>query len=450
MSSSLYLANILALFVSFFVVGGMLGAVLTKPDAQGVTPLMRAERRLRALIFGWEFPPFNSGGLGVACLGLTRALAGKSVDVTFVLPKRFPLSVPYAKMVTAELEKTGAAVRYIDSPIVPYATNGSYAVDADGEPIYGTDLLSETRRYAKAAAKIAREEPHDVIYAHDWLSFGAGTAAKGVSHKPLIAHVHATEFDRTGGSGVNQDVYDIERMGMHVADRVIAVSHRTKEIAVRHYGVAEEKMRVVWNGIDDETAPRPDNSIAPRLKALKDAGYELVLFAGRLTLQKGPDYFLRAAAMIARKHPNALFIIAGSGDMERQLMRQAAGLGIGDRVLFPGFLRDHDLHEAYASARIYVMPSVSEPFGITALEAMRVGTPVILSKQSGVAEAVPGAVTVDFWDVHALAERMSEILRSGELHEKLSLEGVQAASELTWDRAAASVRGVMEELVPSA
>jgi glycosyltransferase involved in cell wall biosynthesis len=371
------------------------------------------------------------------------------VDVTFVLPKRFSLSVPYAKMVSAEIEKSGAAVRYIDSPLVPYAHNGSYAVDEDGEPIYGNDLVSETRRYAKAAAKIARQEPHDVIYAHDWLSFGAGTAAKRASQKPLIAHVHATEFDRTGGSGVNQDVYDIERMGMHEADRVITVSHRTKEMALRHYGIPEGKVRVIWNGIDDETAPRPDAAVAPRLKALKDAGYELVLFAGRLTLQKGPDYFLRAAAKIARAHPNALFIVAGSGDMERQLMRQAAGLGIGDRVLFPGFLRDHDLHEAYAAADIYVMPSVSEPFGITALEAMRVGTPVILSRQSGVAEAVPGAVAVDFWDVDALAARMSEILRSAELRQKLSAEGVLAAAELTWDRAASQVRAVMDELVPA-
>lgn len=439
---------LIALLFSFFVVGAVLGAVFVKPPQPlDQHPLSRVRRRIRALIFGWEFPPFNSGGLGVASLGITRALSKNDVDVTFVLPKRFPLSVPYAKMVTAVLEDAGADVRYIDSPIVPYAIEGSYMLGPDGKPIYGTDLVSEVRRYATAGARIAEHEPHDVIYAHDWLSFGAGSAAKSRTHRPLVAHVHATEFDRTGGTGVNQLVYDIERTGMHDADRVIAVSHRTKDMVVDRYGVPTDKMRVVWNGIDDDTAPRKNPSAPARLAALKETGYKIVLFAGRLTIQKGPDHFLRAAALVAKRDPDALFVIVGSGDMTHQLMRMAAGLGIGDRVLFPGFLRDHDLHEAYASADVFVMPSISEPFGIAPLEAMRAGTPIILSKQSGVAEAVPHAVTIDFWDDQGMAARIHELISSPQKRATQIAQHPAVLSRLTWDRTGEQIRNIMDELV---
>ncbi len=441
---------LIALLFSFFVVGATLGAVFAKqPASLDQRPFARARRKLRALIFGWEFPPFNSGGLGVASLGLTRALAKSDVDVTFVLPKRFPLSVPYAKMITAEYEDIGAQVRYIDSPIVPYAIEGSYILGPDGKPIYGGDLVSEVRRYAAAGAKIAEREPHDIIYAHDWLSFGAGSAAKSASYKPLVAHVHATEFDRTGNGSVNQVVYDIERAGMHNADCVVAVSHRTKGMVIDRYGVNPSRVRVVWNGIDDETAPRRNPHAAARLAALKQAGYKIVLFAGRLTIQKGPDHFLRAAVRVAKRDPDVLFVIVGSGDMTHQLMRMAAGLGIGDRVLFPGFLRDHDLHEAYATADVFVMPSISEPFGIAPLEAMRAGTPVIISRQSGVAEAVPHATIVDFWDDQAMAARIHELLVSPQLRAAQIAKHAAVLSLLTWDRAGEKIRGIMDELVPA-
>ena len=441
---------LVALLFSFFVIGAILGAVFAKaPQSLDQRPLARARRTIRALVFGWEFPPFNSGGLGVASLGLTRALAKHDVDVTFVLPKRFPLSVPYAKMITAEYEDAGAQVHYIDSPIVPYAVEGSYMLGPDGRPIYGSDLVSEVRRYAAAGARIAEREPHDIIYAHDWLSFGAGSAAKSTSHRPLMAHVHATEFDRTGNGGVNQVVYDIERAGMHTADRVIAVSHRTKDMVVARYGVSPDKMRVVWNGIDDDTAPRANPEVPARLSALKEAGYKIVLFAGRLTIQKGPDHFLRAAARVAKQEPDALFVIVGSGDMTNQLMRMAAGLGIGDRVLFAGFLRGHDLYEAYATADVFVMPSISEPFGIAPLEAMRAGTPIVISKQSGAAEAVPHAITVDFWDDHAMAARINELLASPQRRAAQVAQHAAVLEQLTWDHAGEKVRSVMDELVPA-
>ncbi len=447
----------IALLASFVIVWMLLRDVLTLPDTKTESQLddlnekksvnkKSVGKRLRILMFGWEFPPFNSGGLGVACLGLTRALADENLDIVFVMPKKLPISVPFAKMVSAEIDNPNISIEIIDSPIKPYANGGSYMVDSDGNPIYGSDLISETKRYARFGAVIAAREQHDIIYAHDWLSFGAGKEAKKVSGKPFIAHVHATEFDRSGGN-VNQDVYEIEHTGLHCADKIITVSNKTKDIVIKKYGVPHKKISVVWNGIDDLTAPVKIDSIPPRLLALKKAGYKIVLFMARLTLQKGPDYFVRAAHLVAQKDPNVIFILAGSGDMERQVMHQAASMGLADRMFFPGFLRGHDTHEAYSFADLYVMPSVSEPFGIAVLEAMRAKTPVIVSKQSGVTEAVKSVLSVDFWDVEKMAELILSVVSSAELSAELSAKGVIDAASLTWDRAAHEVRGVIDELM---
>lgn len=438
-------ANIIALLFSFFVVGAVLGAAFSKPVRE---KFVGVGQRLRVLMFGWEFPPFNSGGLGVACHGLLRALSGKNLDIVFVMPKRLPDSVPYAKMVSAGLDNV--TIHTINSPVTPYIGSESYAKYKDGTPVYGSDLVSEAKRYAQFGAKIAAQERHDVIYAHDWLSFGAGRAAKRVSKKPLIAHVHSTEFDRTGGENVDQNIYNLERSGMHEADRVIVVSGRTKNIVVDRYNVPHEKVHIVWNGIDDATAPAPDTSVPARLSALKQAGYNIVLFMGRITIQKGPDYFVQAARRVIARDPNVLFILAGSGNMERQMMHLAASLGIADKILFPGFLRGAEQHEAYALADLFVMPSVSEPFGLAALEAMRIGTPVIVSKQSGVAEAVTNALQVDFWDVEKMADLMLSVLESPTLRAELSQKGIAEASTLTWDRSADEIRGLMDQLVPRA
>ncbi|HQT83011.1 MAG TPA: glycosyltransferase family 4 protein, partial [Candidatus Paceibacterota bacterium] len=280
-------------------------------------------------------------------------------------------------------------------------------------------------------------------------SFGAGRAAKRVSKKPFIAHVHSTEFDRVGGDTVDQNIYDLERAGMHEADRVVTVSGRTKDIVVGRYGVPKNKVQAVWNGIDGTTAPAPDPSVPARLSALKKAGYKIVLFMGRITIQKGPDYFVRAARRVIDRDPNVLFILAGSGNMERQMMHLAASLGIADKMLFPGFLRGAEQHEAYALADLFVMPSVSEPFGLAALEAMRIGTPVIVSKQSGVAEAVSNALQVDFWDVEKMADLILSVLESPALRDALSKKGIAEAAGLTWDRSADEVRTLIDQLVPA-
>ncbi len=403
-------------------------------------------------MFGWEFPPFNSGGLGVACLGLTRALSSLGLKVTFVMPKKLDLSTPWARIVFAD-EAGGGDMETIafNSLLTAYTTSRSYGqrigeagVEVGG---YGGDLMQEVLRYARAGARLARTEEFDVIYAHDWLSFGAGLEAKRVTGEPLIVHVHATEFDRCGGAwGVNHDVYVIEKAGMEGADVVIAVSEMTKNIIVREYGIPAEKVRVVYNGIDELTAPQRGEAL-PRLRSLKASGYRFVLFIGRITLQKGPDYFLRAAKLVLERNPQVLFILSGSGDMEGRVMRLAAELGIADRVFFTGFLSGPERHEVYASADLFVMPSVSEPFGITALEAMRLGTPILISKQSGVSEVVRHALKADFWDIDEIANKILAVVGFAGLREALAENAAREAEHLTWEQAARKVDGIVHELV---
>jgi len=394
-------------------------------------------------MFGWEFPPFNSGGLGVACLGLTRSLAQTGAEIIFVMPKRLDIGAPWAKLVFAD----GVILEPFDSALSAYATGASYD-SAGGEGIYGQDLFSEVARYARYGGELARKEQFDVIYAHEWLSFGAGMKAKEISGKPLIVHVHATEFDRTGGQGVNQAVYDIERAGLHAADRIIAVSEYTKNIIVNTYDISPEKVSVVYNGIDDTTAPKHREDLS-RLRALKRTGQKLVLFLGRITLQKGPDYFLRAAKRVLEYDKDVFFIVSGSGDMERDMMVFAGQLGIAHRVFFTGFLHGRDRDEIYAAADLFVMPSVSEPFGIAALEAMRMGKPALISKQSGVAEVVNNALKVDFWDVEKMAEGIISILKSPALRYSLGEHGKREAHRITWDDAALKVSGIVQDLLVS-
>ncbi len=393
-------------------------------------------------MFGWEFPPHNSGGLGTACFGLTRALAHSRADITFVLPKRVNAGADWLRMCFADLPEVSG--RGIVANLYPYITNESYARERKGlPPVYGLNLIDEVRRYGLLAGEIASTESFDIIHAHDWLSFPAGVAAKKVSGKPLVVHVHATEFDRTGGTGVNQDVYHIEREGMRFADAIVAVSQWTKNLIVRHYGVPPEKVTVVHNGID-----AADYRLLPdRLVALKQAGEKIVLFVGRITLQKGPDYFVRAAKRVLELEPKVYFMIAGSGDMEGQVLREAAALGIADRVIFTGFVRGAELDALYQSADLYVLPSVSEPFGITPLESLVNGTPVIISYQSGVAEVLRHALKVDFWDTEELANQIITVLRHPSLHRTLKQYGGEEVRKVTWTASAEKCLGLYHNLL---
>ena len=415
---------------------------------------------MRILMFGWEFPPFNSGGLGVACLGLTRALSARGVDITFVMPKKLPITSDHARMVFADETITIAGKKIhtisVQSEVVPYTSRswigGGCVTLPDGTKlaptdIYARDLISQVALYAMAAGDIAAREPHDIIYAHDWLSFGAGIEAKRISGKPLVAHVHATEVDRCGNvESANPLVYALEREGMHAADRVVAVSELTKQIIVKYYGVDPSKVSVVYNGIDETTMPGYRPGIG-RLRELKAAGYSVVLFLGRITLQKGPDYFLRAAARALSEDPKIMFVVSGSGDMERRMVEMSAELGIAQNVLFTGFLQGDDRATAYASADLFVLPSVSEPFGITPLEAMRLGTPVLISKQSGVSEIVFHALKVDFWDTEEMANKILAVVRHKALHQTLQENAQAEVSSITWDKAAQSVDTIVHDVV---
>ena len=389
-------------------------------------------------MFGWEFPPYNSGGLGVACSGLARALAKEDVAILFVLPKHIGVVEPSVRFLFAGIENI--AFKGTRTALTPYRTAGEYSRrrrlgDSD---IYGEDLFSEVLRYAALVPKLIEGEDFDIIHAHDWLSFPAGIEAKRVSGKPLIVHVHATGFDQGGGTHVSSRQYDIEKEGMAAADAVIAVSEYTKRMLIERYGIFPEKIHVVHNGIDVDLHAAEGGSFVNVREPLplKIPGYKIVLYVGRLTLQKGPDYFLRAAKRVLSENPKTFFIIAGSGDMERQMLRLAAELGIAEKVFFSGFVRGGDLERLYHAADLFVLPSVSEPFGITTLESLIADTPVLVSKQSGVSEVITHALKVDFWDTEEMANKIVSVLRYPPLKKQLSQKGREEALRQTWGKAA--------------
>lgn len=429
---------------------------------------------MRVLMFGWEFPPHIAGGLGTACYGLTRGLAKNGVEVIFVVPKAYGdedqrfVRVVNASDVDAlysgdefadELWKKVSFMQ-IDSNIVPYASpeefaaEGSMGVKTGGarhpgdiwrerfnfSGKYGANLMEEVARYAMVAAELAREKAgeFDVIHAHDWLTYYAGMAAKQVSGKPLVVHTHATEFDRSG-EHINQAVYDIERAGMHAADLVIAVSNLTRNIIIEKYGVSPDKVITVHNAVRFG-----DNEPAEVDRPLKE---KVVTFLGRITYQKGPDYFVEAAAKVLKRDSNVRFVMAGSGDMMNHVIRRVAKLGISDKFHFTGFLKGDDVQKMFSMSDVYVMPSVSEPFGISPLEAMKSNVPVIISKQSGVAEVLDYAMKVNYWDVDAMADAIYGLITYPALAEMFSKKGHEEVTGLKWDNAAAKVKKVYEKAI---
>lgn len=312
--------------------------------------------------------------------------------------------------------------------------SGLFAIEQmthDGDDHYSTDLFGDADRYAQIVAALGHKTDFDVIHAHDWLTYPAGVAARAVTGKPLVCHMHATEFDRSG-EHINQQVYDIERMGVHAADRVIAVSQLTREILINRYGVEPGKVDVVYNGVDKEGSQPVDG-----VKIEKDD--RIILFLGRITMQKGPEYFIRAAKRVLEKVDKVKFVVAGSGDMAQRMIEEAARLGIGHKVLFTGFLRGRDVERVFKMADCFVMPSVSEPFGIVALEAIIHDTPVIISKQSGVSEVLSHALKVDFWDVDDMANKIVAVMKYPPLSATLREHGEFDVRRLTWADSARKV-----------
>ncbi|MBV8779757.1 MAG: glycosyltransferase family 4 protein [Phycisphaerae bacterium] len=431
---------------------------------------------MRVFMLGWEFPPFISGGLGTACYGLTKAMSALGTDVTFVLPR--PVASPFSSHVRlmSEPSGTGAAstefkldefdhvrFRTIDSQLSnPYQDAEEYfdeidAQDGNGTPEtagkrskgargpmsgsnYGGDLFLEIQRYASLAAEIARGETFDVVHAHDWMTFPAGLAVAAIKGVPLVVHVHSTEFDRSG-LHIDQRIYDIERRGMHGAMKVIAVSYLTKNLVTHHYGIDSSKVEVVYNAIES-SGPGFDED---KFSIEKDE--KIVLFLGRITMQKGPEYFLAAAKKVLEVIDNVKFVMAGSGDMIRRTIEMAAAMGIGHKVLFTGFLRGGDVERIFRIADLYVMPSVSEPFGIAPLEAMSHDVPVIISKQSGVSEVLTHALKVDFWDINEMANKIIAVLRHPPLASTLRQHGSFEIRRMSWTDAARSCLSVYDQAV---
>lgn len=398
---------------------------------------------MKVLMFGWEFPPMNTGGLGTACYGLTKGMGQNGVDIMLVLPQAAAEADKRGFLKIRSANVANVKVKSVRSAMAAYMTPSQYEqymMKMKGiKPIYGSNLFEEVERFAQQAARIAREEQFDIIHAHDWMTYEAGIAAKRVSGKPLVVHVHATEFDRTGGLGVNEHVYQVEKEGMQQADAVVAVSGYTKQKIIEHYGIPESKIKVVHNAIDRDDVPE--------VHVEKNPGQKTVLYLGRITLQKGPDYFIEAAKKALESDPNIRFIVAGSGDMEPAVIEKAAGLGIGHKVLFAGYLKDDDIHRAYRMADLYVMPSVSEPFGITPLEAVMNNTPVMISKQSGVKEVLKHSLQVDFWDIDQMANKMVAALRYKEMHSELQRNSYDEVSRLSWSSSAQKCIDVYNSLL---
>jgi glycosyltransferase involved in cell wall biosynthesis len=389
-------------------------------------------------MFGWELPPFNSGGLGTACFGLTQALADQNVDITFVLPQKVNVKADFMKLVFADIKG------FSWPEFSPYDT--LKYLPGNIPPEMARDLISAVNLYAQRASEIARKYNYDIIHSHDWLCFPAGVVAQAVSQKPLVSHVHATEYDRGGGNGINPVVYAVEKYGLERSNAVIAVSQFTKNLLQKYYLSDSDKVNVVHNGINPAEYEAMIDEENP-LETLKKAGYKVVLFLGRLTLQKGPDYFLKAAKRTLEYYPKVVFLVVGSGDMEHQMVNMAIQSGISDKVLFAGFLRGQMLNQAFRAADLFVMPSVSEPFGITALESVANGTPAIISKQSGVSETMGHVLKVDFWDVEEMANQMISVLNFPSLHDTLKENGKKEVKKVSWQSAASKTINVYKKVL---
>jgi glycosyltransferase involved in cell wall biosynthesis len=427
---------------------------------------------MKVLMFGWEFPPHISGGLGTACYGLTKGLSKiPNLEVIFVVPKAFGdepndnvrlLGANRIPVVSHNIQVKGflkkLLVLEVGVNLIPYLSPEQYAkglalkvggsqhtIQTNDKGLlefaggYGPNLYREIANYAVVASVIASENQFDIIHAHDWLTYPAGMAAKSVSGKPLVVHVHATDFDRSGGN-VNPGVYDIEKRGMMAADRVITVSNLTRNIVIEKYNIEPNKIFTVYNAVEPV-------AIKENLDVSKPFDEKIVTFLGRVTMQKGPEYFIEVAHKVLQKMDNVRFVMAGSGDMLNKMIARAAKLKIMDKFHFTGFLGGDDVYRMYYMSDVYVMPSVSEPFGISPLEAMQSNVPVIISNQSGVAEILQHAVKVDFWDIDAMADAIYGILNYPALYNMFTSFGKAEVEGLKWENSAIKVKEVYDSVL---
>lgn len=417
---------------------------------------------MKALMFGWEFPPHILGGLGTASYGLTKGMwECGDMDITFVIPKPFgDEERHFANIIGAS--QTPIAWRdvsreYVENRIGKvmdpdlyfrlrdhiYAdfnymrTNDLGCIEFSGR--YPDNLLEEINNYSIVAGVIARTIPCDVIHSHDWLTYPAGIHAKQVTGKPLVIHVHATDYDRSRGN-VNPTVFAIERDGMNQADHIITVSNLTRQTVIEKYGIDSAKVTTVHNAV----TPLSEEYLNVQVEKPKD---KIVTFLGRITMQKGPEYFVETAAKVLKNNHNVRFVMAGSGDMMDKMINLAAERGIADRFHFPGFQKGKQVYEMLKASDVYVMPSVSEPFGISPLEAMQMGVPSIISKQSGCAEILNNVIKTDYWDVDAMADAIYSIVTYPAMHRQLSEDGLAEVNQITWDKAGRKVIDIYNKVL---
>lgn len=424
-------------------------------------------------MFGWEFPPHIAGGLGTACEGIVKGLAYNGVETLFVMPSA---SGDEDQSATTIINASDVAVDtasstvdefldkvkfvHIGTNMIPYVGPEEFSSIVEEERRrqsedfriqygmkykfsgkYGTNLMEEVARYAMVGGTIAMQhkDEFDVIHAHDWLTYLAGIAAKELTGKPLVVHVHATSYDRGDEKHIDTRILDIETRGMLAADRVVTVSNLTRSIVINKYHIDPSKVVTVHNAVD--FSGRENLSVE---RGVKD---KVVTFLGRITFQKGPEYFIEAAAKVLKRTDNVRFVMAGSGDMMNRCIKYVARLGISDRFHFTGFLRGKDVQKMFALSDVYIMPSVSEPFGISPLEAMRTNVPSIISRQSGAAEILKYAFKVDFWDVDAMADCIFGLLKYPALSSFAAKQGYDEVNRLKWNVATAKLKTIYESLI---
>lgn len=423
---------------------------------------------MKVLMFGWEFPPHILGGLGTASYGITKGLAAQpDVQITFCLPRPWGdedksfmniIGLSETPIVWRDVnydyvkERLGTKMDpqlYYDLRDHIYAdfnyrqTNDLGCIEFSGK--YPENLQDEINNYSIVAGVIARQQQYDIIHAHDWLTYPAGIHAKSVSGKPLVIHVHATDFDRSRGH-VNPTVYRIEKDGMDHADCIMCVSELTRQTVINHYHQDPAKCITMHNAV----YPLSQDilkMVEERRKEHTHRKEKIVTFLGRITMQKGPEYFVEAAALVLQRTRNIRFCMAGSGDMMNDMINMAAARGIADRFHFPGFMRGQQVYEAFADSDVYVMPSVSEPFGISPLEAMQCGVPSIISKQSGCAEILDKCIKTDYWDIYAMADAMYSLCTNDSLHEYLKVEGKNEVDQITWEKVGKRIYDVYNQLI---
>ncbi len=386
-------------------------------------------------MLGWELPPHNSGGLGVACYQLCKSLANQNIDIEFIVPYQGDHDIDFMTVTTAD-PKYGLKM----NPLLAYES-GLYG--ENGINYEGLDIFTQHRIYENAVAKLVEAREFDIVHAHDWLTFRAAMRVKEIKGCPVILHVHSIESDRAGHGLGNPIVREIEESSMYMADKVIAVSEHTKQAIMREYGLPGEAIDVIHNSIDaDDITPLDTINSYAYLTLLKQAGYKVVTNFGRITIQKGLSNLLLAAQKVLSLREKTIFLIVGSGEQQSELIEQAADLGIGPNVLFADFQRGKRLRDAQSIGDLFVMPSVSEPFGITPLEAIGYGTPVLISKQSGVSEVLKNCLKVDFWDIDEMANQITSALENDAVLHEMLINSQNELAKMSWGEASQKINDI--------